>query len=57
MSETEPELGLGAVQSLTNRVVTLAFSAAGETRCYALDNAPLRRVRFRPGEGLKSALN
>ena len=54
MSETEPELGLGAVQSLTNRVVTLAFSAAGETRCYALDNAPLRRVRFRPGDKVKT---
>ena len=54
MSETEPELGLGAVQSVTNRMVTVAFSAAGETRCYALDNAPLRRVRFRPGDSIKT---
>lgn len=54
MSETEPELGLGAVQSVTNRMVTITFSAAGETRCYALDNAPLRRVRFRPGDSIKT---
>ncbi len=53
MSETEPELGLGAVQSVTNRVVTLAFAATGETRAYALDNAPLRRVRFRPGDRIQ----
>lgn len=53
MSETEPELGLGAVRSVTNRVVTLAFAATGETRAYALDNAPLRRVRFRPGDRIQ----
>lgn len=54
MSETEPELGLGTIQSITNRVVTLAFVAVGETRAYALDNAPLRRVRFRPGDRIKT---
>ncbi len=54
MSETEPELGLGSVQSVTNRVVTLAFSATGETRCYALDNAPLRRMRFRVGDRIQT---
>lgn len=54
MSETEPELGLGTVQSATDRVVTVAFPAAGETRSYALGNAPLRRVQFRPGDKIKS---
>lgn len=54
MSETEPELGLGAVRSVTNRLVTLAFPAAGETRAYALDHAPLRRVRFRPGDRIQT---
>lgn len=54
MSETEPELGLGTVQSVTHRVVTLAFAAAGETRAYALDSAPLRRVRFRPGDRVQT---
>ncbi len=54
MSETEPELGLGSVQSVTNRVVTLAFPAAGETRAYALESAPLRRVRFRVGDRIQS---
>lgn len=54
MSETEPELGLGAVQSVTDRAVTLAFAAASETRTYAVDNAPLRRVRFRNGDRIRS---
>ena len=54
MSETEPELGLGEVRSVTNRVVTMVFSASGETRSYALDSAPLRRVRFRPGDRIQT---
>lgn len=54
MSEPEPELGLGTVQSVTERVVTLAFPAAGETRCYALGNTPLRRVRFRAGDRIQT---
>ena len=54
MSESEPELGLGAVQSVTDRAVTLAFAAASETRAYAVDNAPLRRVRFRTGDRIRS---
>ncbi|MEN9574366.1 MAG: hypothetical protein RL514_2221 [Verrucomicrobiota bacterium] len=54
MSETEPELGLGTVRAVTDRVVTLGFAAAGEARAYALDNAPLRRVRFRPGDRIQT---
>jgi len=54
ISETEPELGLGSVQRVTTRTVTLGFSAARETREYARDNAPLRRVRCRSGDTIKS---
>src|ERR1041384_4500628 len=54
ISESEPELGLGLVRRVTNRTVTVAFGASEETREYALDNAPLRRVRFRVGDTIKS---
>jgi len=54
ISETEPELGLGSVQRVTPRTVTIRFRASGETREYARDNAPLRRVRFRVGDTIKS---
>ena len=54
VSESEPELGLGLVRRVTTRTVTIGFGASGETREYALDNAPLRRVRFRAGDTLQS---
>ena len=54
ISESEPELGLGLVRRVTARTVTIAFGASEETREYALDNAPLRRVRFRVGDALQS---
>ena len=53
-SETEPELGLGAVVRVSSRTVTVTFGASGETREYALDNAPLRRVRFRAGDVVRN---
>ena len=54
ISDSEPELGLGSVFRLTNRTVTVVFPASGETRQYASDNAPLRRVRFRVGDAIQS---
>ncbi|MBC8003681.1 MAG: DEAD/DEAH box helicase family protein, partial [Opitutaceae bacterium] len=54
ISESEPELGLGLVQRVTARTVTVAFKASDETREYARDNAPLRRVRFRTGDTIKT---
>ncbi|MCI0534851.1 MAG: RNA polymerase-associated protein RapA [Verrucomicrobiales bacterium] len=56
-SESEPELGLGLVVGVTDRIVTIQFEARGETREYALENAPLRRVRFRAGDKIKSQDN
>lgn len=55
MSESEPELGLGLVGAISARTVTVTFPSAGETREYVLENAPLRRVRFRLGDRLKTA--
>jgi ATP-dependent helicase HepA len=54
ISESEPELGLGSVRSVTPRTVIVEFRASAETREYALDNAPLRRVRFRVGDTIAS---
>ncbi len=52
-SESEPELGLGSIRSVTKRTVTVVFGASDETREYARDNAPLRRVRFRAGDTIR----
>src|SRR5688572_3824640 len=53
ISESEPELGLGAVLRVSARTVTMVFGASAETREYARENAPLRRVRFRVGDTIK----
>lgn len=53
-SESEPELGLGSVLRVTGRTVVMEFPASGETREYAADNAPLRRVRFRAGDVVRN---
>jgi len=53
-SDTEPELGLGSVLRVSPRTVTVLFGASGETREYALDNAPLRRVQFRSGDTVRN---
>lgn len=49
-SEGEPELGVGVVIDVSKNRVQIHFPASGETRQYALDNAPLRRVIFKPGD-------
>jgi ATP-dependent helicase HepA len=53
VSDGEPELGLGMVRKSGDGRVEIAFPAAGETRIYATDTAPLRRVKFRPGDRIK----
>jgi ATP-dependent helicase HepA len=54
ISESEPELGLGSVLRVTDRTVTTEFKASGQKREYARANAPLRRVRFRVGDTIKT---
>ncbi len=46
VSNTESELGLGIVLEVANRRVNISFPAAGEKRTYAVDIAPLSRVRY-----------
>ncbi|WP_193213720.1 helicase-related protein [Luteolibacter marinus] len=50
VSDSEPELGLGIILSGAEGRVEIVFPAAGENRCYALESAPLRRVKFLPGD-------
>lgn len=53
LSETQPELGLGMVEALEHRRVTVLFPATGERRTYAADNTPLWRAQLAPGELLR----
>lgn len=52
LSQSEPELGLGIVRKLEGAFIELHFPAAGETRRYALQNAPLQRASFRAGDAI-----
>ena len=54
ISESEPELGLGTLLQAGDGRVQILFPASGETRVYAADNPPLKRVRFREGDAIKT---
>lgn len=49
-SEAEPELGLGILRAVDERRLEIEFEASGSRRQYAKRTAPLRRVRFEPGD-------
>lgn len=49
-SEGEPELGVGIVTEVTKNRVQIYFPISGETRLYATESAPVRRVVFKPGD-------
>ena len=53
LSETQPELGLGMVEAVEHRRVTMLFPATGERRTYAADNTPLWRGQLAAGELLR----
>src|SRR5690554_181959 len=48
----EPELGVGILTETGKGQVKVFFPRSNETRLYAWDNAPLRRVVFKPGDTL-----
>jgi len=54
ISETEPELGLGILESVDRRQIRLLFPASSEARLYAPANAPIKRVEFRAGDTIHS---
>ncbi len=53
-SNTEPELGLGTLLAVEGRTARIIFLATGDIRNYAIDNMPLSRVRFEPGDRIES---
>lgn len=55
ISTSEPALGLGLVLSAEFNRVEIHFPAAEETRLYALDSAPLVRVRFKVGDRIANS--
>ncbi len=55
ISDAESDLGLGTVVGIEGRMVTLLFPASGDSRLYAMAEAPLTRVSFNPGDTVKSA--
>jgi len=54
ISENEPELGLGILESVSRHQVRLVFPASSEARLYAPGNAPIQRVAFRVGDSIHS---
>src|SRR5438309_1571044 len=54
ISEAEPELGLATIVQAGSDRVQVDFKAAGETRVYTTQHAPLRRVRFRVGDKVRA---
>ncbi len=48
--DTEPELGLGIVTAVEARRVNIFFELGECERLYALDQAPLTRIRFHPDD-------
>ncbi|WP_438499379.1 RNA polymerase-associated protein RapA [Alteromonas australica] len=54
LSNTETELGLGAVIGVDFRSVEILFPATGEARMYTKQEAPLTRLIFDIGETVKS---
>lgn len=54
ISNSESELGLGLIESLDHRTITINFPASGEIRTYAIEQAPLSRVSFAVGDAIKN---
>ncbi|GGY41685.1 RNA polymerase-associated protein RapA [Bacterioplanes sanyensis] len=50
ISEAETDLGLGLIQSVDFRMVTVFFPVIEESRTYSRQNSPLSRVIFKVGD-------
>ena len=50
LSETETELGLGIIEALDHRLITVLYPASEETRTYARNNNPLSRLSYKAGD-------
>jgi ATP-dependent helicase HepA len=54
VSHADAQLGLGIVVDIDGRRVTLAFPAVDEERTYAIESAPLTRLRFKAGDHIST---
>jgi len=54
ISDSESDQGLGTVTNVEGRFVSIVFTATGDSRNYAIDNAPLTRVVFNVGDLIPS---
>lgn len=54
VSHADAQLGLGVVVEVEPRRVTVNFPAVGEERTYAIDGAPLSRLRFKEGDHIST---
>ena len=54
ISESEPELGLGLITSVSKYQVEIHFPASEETRIFATENPPLKRVVYTVGDTVHS---
>jgi ATP-dependent helicase HepA len=54
LSNTETDLGLGAVIKVDFRSIEVLFPATGESRIYTKQNSPLTRLTFVVGDKVKS---
>ncbi len=54
LSENETELGLGMVQSVDHRLVTIYYPANEEERTYAKNNTPLSRMIYQVGDTIET---
>lgn len=54
ISHADSELGLGLVVEFDGKRVTIHFPAVDEDRTYAIDNAPLTRLRLKEGDELNT---
>ena len=57
ISEMEPELGIGTVKEIEKRRVHILFPAGQCERIYAIETAPIKRVRFNVGDKVKNNNN
>jgi len=54
ISDGESDQGLGTVMAVEHRFVTLLFTATGDSRQYAIQDAPLTRIKFNIGDIIPS---
>ncbi len=54
ISDGESDQGLGTVMMVEARFVTILFTATGDSRKYAIQDAPLTRIKFNNGDIIPS---